>query len=56
MSAQAEQQARQKRLEEAPARLAAAGKPCSGRALARAAQVDKSTAQHFLRTHQQHKE
>ena len=48
-SAQAEQHARRARLEEAYARLEAAGKPYSGRALAREAQVALSTAQRFLR-------
>ena len=47
-SRQAEQQARQARLEAAYTRFAATGKPFSGRALARAAQVALSTAQHFL--------
>jgi len=46
---QAEHQARRARLEAAYRRLEAAGKPFSGRALARAAQVALSTAQHFLR-------
>lgn len=58
-SAQAEQHARRARLEAAYARLEAAGKPYSGRALAREAQVAQSTALKFLRTRQQpeqHKE
>ena len=49
-SRQAQQQERQARLEAAYARLAATGKPFSGRALARAARVDKMVAQRFLRT------
>jgi len=48
-SRQAQQQAGQARLEEAYARLAATGKPFSGRALAREAQVDKMVALRFLR-------
>jgi hypothetical protein len=55
-SAQAEREARQARLEAAYARLEAAGQPYSCRALAREAQVALPTAQHLLRTHQQHKE
>jgi hypothetical protein len=50
LSRQAEKQARQARLEAAYRRLEAAGKPFSGRALAREAEVALSTAQHFLRT------
>ena len=49
LTRQAEQQARRARLEAAYRRLEAAGKPFSGRALAREAQVALSTAQHFLR-------
>ncbi len=49
LSRRAEQCARRARLEEAYRRLEAAGKPFSGRALAREAQVALSTAQHFLR-------
>ena len=48
-SRQVEQQARRARLEEACARLAATGKPFSGRALAREAQVALPTAQRFLK-------
>ena len=48
-SRQTEQHARRARLEAAYRRLEAAGKPFSGRALAREAQVALSTAQHFLR-------
>jgi hypothetical protein len=48
-SRQAEQHARQTRLEAAYRRLEAAGKPFSCRALAREAQVALSTTQHFLR-------
>ncbi len=48
-SRQAQQQERQARLEAAYARLAATGKPFSGRVLARAAQVDKMVALRFLR-------
>ncbi len=48
-SRQAEQHTRRARLEAAYRRLEAAGKPFSGRALAREAQVALSTAQHFLR-------
>ncbi len=48
-SRQAQQQERQARLEAAYARLAATGKPFSGRALAREARVDKMVAQRFLR-------
>ena len=48
LSRQVEQHARQTRLEAAYRRLGAAGKPFSGRALAREAQVALSTAQHFL--------
>ena len=50
LSRQAEQHARQARLEAAYRRLEAAGKPFSGHALAREAQVGLSTAQHFLHT------
>jgi RNA polymerase sigma factor (sigma-70 family) len=50
ISAQVERHARQARLEAAYRRLEAAGKPFSGRALAREAQVALSTAQHFLHT------
>jgi RNA polymerase sigma factor (sigma-70 family) len=49
LSRQTEQHARRARLEAAYRRLEAAGKPFSGRALAREAQVALSTAQHFLR-------
>ncbi len=49
LSRQTEQHARRVRLEAAYRRLEAAGKPFSGRALAREAQVALSTAQHFLR-------
>ena len=48
-SKQVVQQERQARVEAAYARLAATGKPFSGRALARAAQVDKMVALRFLR-------
>ncbi len=49
LSRQAEQQARRARLEAAYTLLEATGKPFSGRALAREAQVALPTAQHFLR-------